>query len=105
MIRVTALYENKQDTTFNWEYYTSHHLPMVRQKLTPLGLTKIEADKGLFALPPGAPAPYKVIAYLYFPTLEAFQQALAQEAPGILADTPNFTDAPMIIAVSEIIAQ
>ena len=101
MIRVTALYENKN--TFNWDYYTTRHLPMVRAKLTPLGLLRIESDKGLFALPPGAATPYQTITHLYFETLEAFQQALAQEAPEILADTPNFTDAPMTIVVNEVI--
>jgi uncharacterized protein (TIGR02118 family) len=103
MIRVTVLYENKNGATFNWDYYTNQHLPMVRQKLGPLGLTKIESDRGLFALPPGTPAPYQTITHLYFDSLEAFQNALTQEAPGILADTPNFTDAPMTITVNEVI--
>jgi uncharacterized protein (TIGR02118 family) len=104
MIRVSAIYEAQDGATFNWDYYLNRHLPMVREKMCPLGMTKIEADKGLFALPPGTPSPYVAIAHLYFPSLEVFQTALAQEAPGILADIPNYTNIPAIIVVSEIVS-
>jgi hypothetical protein len=34
---VTALYPNTPDATFNLEYYTSTHLPMVAEQFGPYG--------------------------------------------------------------------
>ena len=46
MIRVTVLYPNKPDAKFDMAYYTSSHMPMVKQKCG-AACKAIAAEKGL----------------------------------------------------------
>ena len=32
---------------FDWDYYLNKHMPMAQQMLEPLGLVKLEVDKGI----------------------------------------------------------
>jgi len=52
---VTALYPNTPDATFNLEYYTSTHLPMVAEQFGPYGFKgayekKLQSLLDIFAI-------------------------------------------------------
>jgi uncharacterized protein (TIGR02118 family) len=103
LIRVNVLYPSSQGARFDFDYYTQRHLPMVKQRLEPLGLLGITVDKGVAGLAPGSPAAYVTVASLQFESLESLQQGLAAHGAEILGDIPNYTDVQPVMQVSEIL--
>lgn len=102
MIRITVLYPNEERKKFDWDYYLNKHMPMAQKMLEPLGLVKLEVDKGVGTREPGAPPPYIAIGYLYFNTMEDFQKAVPTCEESAL-DLPNYTDIEPIFQISEIV--
>ena len=51
--------------------------------------------------PDDSPAPYQVIALLFFRSLQDFQNAAGAHAQEILGDIPNFTSVQPVIQISE----
>lgn len=101
MIKVTVLYPNNAGTTFDMAYYTSRHMPMVKQLCSP-ACKSIAADLGIAGGAPGAKPAYIAIGYLTFDSVEAFQSAFAPHSAQILGDIPNYTNAQPVIQISEI---
>jgi uncharacterized protein (TIGR02118 family) len=101
MIKVTVLYPNASDATFDMKYYVSRHLPMVRDKCAP-ECRSIAAETGLGGGDAGSQAPYIAIGHLTFDSVAAFQKAFGPNAAEILADIPNYTNTKPIIQVSEV---
>ncbi|MFQ5494622.1 MAG: EthD family reductase [Phycisphaerae bacterium] len=103
MIRVSVYYPNSPDKKFDLDYYSTKHMGMVSDRLTPLGLVKWDVDKGLAGGTPADPAPFVAIGHIYFNSVDEFQKAFPAHAPEILADIPNFTDIEPQFQVSEVI--
>jgi len=101
MIRITVLYPNGDGTKFNIDYYTSKHMPMVKQKCG-AACKSIAADFGLNAGEANSKPPYMAIGYLTFDSFDSFQKAFGPHASEILGDIPNYTNAQPTIQVSEI---
>jgi len=100
MIRVTVMYPNAPGATFDMAYYTSKHLPMVKQKT---GTCRgIAAERGLAGGAPGSSPTYIAIGHLLFDSVESFQSSFGPVAAEILADIPNYTNARPVIQISEI---
>ena len=53
MIRVSVFYENNEDVRFDEDYFINSHIPMVAEKLNPLGLKDIVVEKGIGGGGPG----------------------------------------------------
>jgi uncharacterized protein (TIGR02118 family) len=103
MIRVNVLYPAGDNVRFDFDYYVQRHMPLVKDRLRPLGMTELWAEKGMGGLAPGVPATYVCVATLEFTSSEALQQGLATHGPEILADIPKFTNAQPVIQVSEVL--
>jgi len=103
MIRVLVLYPQEEGSTFDHAYFMEKHLPMVKERLEPLGLLRIEVDKGISATDPNAPAPYSVMNSLMFNTVEEVHQAFMAEGRAVMGDTPNYTNVKPIIQINEIV--
>ena len=101
MIRLSVMYPNQPGTRFDWDYYMKSHIPAVK-KLTPMGLVRVEVEKGIGSMQPGAPAPYVCIAQLYYNSAEDMQKCMAS-APELMADLPNFTNVQPQAQISEIL--
>lgn len=101
MICVTAFYPAAGEARFDPQYYYDKHIPLVHRLLTPHGLQKIEVDEGLSGATPGMPPNYRVVARLYFDTLENFQAGLATVGGEIFSDVPHYTDIPVELQVSK----
>lgn len=101
MIRVAVLYPNNPGVHFDMGYYTSKHMPMVKQLCAP-ACKSIAVDGGLAGAEPGSKPTYVAVGYLTFDSVEAFQQAFAPHAGQILADIKNYTNAQPVIQISEI---
>ena len=103
MIRVSVMYQNEQGKKFDWDYYLNKHCVTVRQKLTPLGLVRAEIDKGLGSAQPGVPAPFLVMAHMYFNNVGDFQKCMAIHGGDLMSDIPNFTNIQPQVQISEIL--
>ena len=102
MIRISVMYPN-EGKKFNMDYYLDTHIPLVHKLLDPYGLVRIEVDKGIGTVEPGAPAPFVVVGYMIFNNIEEMQKGLQAHDPELAADVPNFTDIRPQFQISEII--
>jgi uncharacterized protein (TIGR02118 family) len=101
MIKVSVLYPNSAGAKFDMAYYTSKHLPMVKQKCGP-ACKSIAAEQGVSGGEPGSKAAYIALGHLTFDSVDAFQKAFGPHAREILADVPNYTNTQPVIQISEI---
>lgn len=102
MIKVSVMYPAGEDKTFNMDYYLKVHCPLVREVFG-ASLQSLEVHKGLSGPFPGSEAPFQTIAYLGFASLEDFMAGMMQNAPRLMEDIPNFTNASPTIQVNEVI--
>ncbi|WPG98084.1 Hypothetical protein R9X50_00087000 [Acrodontium crateriforme] len=93
---VTVLYP--AGAKFNMDYYLSTHMPLVKEKWGPDGLTSYKVLKF------NDNAPYSVQATLEFESLEAFQKAAGgPHTAEILGDVPNFSDKEPVLMPASIV--
>ena len=102
MIRVTVLYPKASESKFDFDYYLNKHTPMVRERLTPLGMVRIEVDEGLAGFPPTQPATFHAIGYLIFENLEGLQNGMATHGAEIMGDIANYTNVQPIVQINRI---
>lgn len=102
MVKVTILYPNGEGKTFDMDYYSNKHMPMVANLLgDSLKLSKI--DKGIAGRTPDEAIPYLAIGYLYFDKLSAYQNSFGPNAEKIVGDIPNYTNIQPVVQISEIL--
>ncbi|GAA4274235.1 EthD family reductase [Aquimarina gracilis] len=102
MVKVTILYPNGDGKTFDMDYYTNTHMPMLAN-LFGDALKQLNIDKGIAGRTPDEPVPYLAIGYLYFDSLSAYQEAFAPNAEKIVGDIPNYTNIQPVVQISEVI--
>lgn len=102
MICVTAFYPAAGEGRFDSNYYYAKHCPLVKELLSPHGLTKMEVDEGLSGFGPGTPPNYRVVCRMYFSSMEGFQAGVAAVGNQIFADIPNYTDIPVELQISAV---
>jgi uncharacterized protein (TIGR02118 family) len=103
MIRAAVMYPNKPGGKFDFDYYTTKHMKLVKEKFGPMGLVKTEAEKGLAGMPPGSPAPYVAIGHMVFNSIEDLAKAEEKYGGVLTADVPNFTNIEPQFQISEIL--
>jgi uncharacterized protein (TIGR02118 family) len=101
MIKITVLYPNGPDTKFDMAYYTSKHMPMVKQKCGP-ACKSIAAELGISGGAPGSRPTYIAIGHLTFESVDAIEKFFGPHTSEIMADIPNYTNSKPVIQVSEI---
>jgi uncharacterized protein (TIGR02118 family) len=103
MVRLSVLYPATPGSHFDWSYYLGRHLELSRRLLKPRGLVRIEIDKGIAGLPPGAPPPYHAVGHLFFRTMAELESALTATAAEFIADEHNYFDGQSVVQISEVI--
>lgn len=101
MIKLSVLYPRSSESTFDMDYFMKVHVPLVKERLTPLGLQHIDVEEGLAGPTPDVPPAYALIGSLNFETLDQLQQALNEHSAELIADIPNFTNVQPIMQVSQ----
>ena len=104
MIRVTVLYPNQAGKKFDHKYYMEKHLPMAGRQLRPHGLVRAEIDRGISAADPNAPAPFLVVAHLFFNSVDDVHKAFRAVGREVMGDIPNYTDIQPQIQISEVVS-
>lgn len=102
MIKVTILYPNGEGKTFDMDYYTKKHMPLMAVFFAD-GLKHLAIDKGIASGRPDTPLPFLAIGYLYFDKLSDYEKALALHVTEIRADFPNYTNIQPVVQISEVI--
>jgi len=102
MIKVTILYPNSEGKTFDMDYYSKKHMPMLAELMGD-SLKLIEIDKGISGRTPDEPTPYLAIGYLYFDQLSAYQNSFGPNAEKIVGDIPNYTNVQPVVQISEVL--
>lgn len=101
MIKVSVMYPNGPEITFDVEYYCNVHVPMVAKYLGD-ALKGGAVDAGIAGGAQGKPPAFIAMGHLTFESVEAFQASFGPNAENILADVPNFTNSQPQIQISEI---
>ena len=96
----TVLYPNKEGGRFDFEYYTSKHVPMAARLLA----GSIEVRKGISG-PDGSPAAFVCVATIWIDSLEQFQTAITKNGAAVMGDIPNYTNIEPIIQLDEVLVQ
>lgn len=100
MIRIAVLYPNLAEAEFDFDYYQSKHIPLVKELYKQYGLLSIEFDTAVTASGKNK-APYLVIAYLSFNDMPAFLDAIKHAGKEVSDDVKNFTNIEPIIQISQ----
>ena len=101
IIKVTILYPNGDGKTFDMDYYSNKHMPMVANLLGD-SLKLLAIDKGIAGRTPDEPIPFLAIGYLYFDKLSAYQNSFGPNAEKIINDIPNYTNIQPVVQISEV---
>jgi uncharacterized protein (TIGR02118 family) len=103
MIRVSVLYPNQPGKKFDHKYYMEKHVPLAGNRLRPHGLIRTEIDRGISAADPKAPAPFLVVAHLFFNSVDDVHNAFRAVGREVMGDIPNYTDIQPQIQISEVV--
>ena len=101
MIKVSVLYPNGADKTFNMDYYCNTHVPMIASLLGD-AVKGATVEKGLAGGAPGSEASFAAMGNLYFESMTSFENNFGPHAPVIMGDVPNFTNIEPVVQISEV---
>lgn len=101
MFKVTILYPNGDDKTFDMDYYEKKHMPMVAGYIGK-NLQFYEIDKGVAGRTANDKVPFVAIGSFYILDVEAYNKAIAQNREAIIGDIKNYTNIQPVVQISEI---
>ncbi len=101
MFKVAILYPNGEGKTFDLNYYTEKHMPMVADFLGE-NLKFYEIDKGIAGRTPDQPVPFLAIGYFYVFDVDEYNAAIGQNIETILGDFKNYTNIQPVVQISKI---
>ena len=91
MLVVTVMYPNREDATFDHDYYATTHMKLVDRLWRPMGLSQAQVLRGITGAD-GKPPPYVVMTNLTFPDAAAFARAADAHGAEIFKDVRQFTN-------------
>jgi uncharacterized protein (TIGR02118 family) len=101
MIAVTVCY--KAGRRLDFDYYTGTHVPLLTEKLKPLGLQSAEVRNVLAGGNAGTP-PYQLIATLYYRDIEAWERTTGDPRwKAVVDDIANFYPEMPDVLVTEVL--
>lgn len=101
LFKVTILYPNGENKTFDLDYYEKKHMPMVAGFLG-RNLKFYEIDKGISGRTSNDKAPFVAIGYFYIIDVAEYNKAIAQHRDAIISDFKNYTNIQPVIQINEI---
>lgn len=101
MFKVTILYANGDDKTFDMDYYEKKHMPMVAGFIGK-NLKFYEIDKGLSGRTASDKPPFLAIGYFYITDIAEYNKAIAQNIEVLRNDFKNYTNVQPVVQISEV---
>jgi uncharacterized protein (TIGR02118 family) len=102
MYKVNVMYPNQEDGAFDFEYYHTSHMDLVKKHLSPFGLVDTSVEKGILG-GGGEPAPYVCIGCLYFDSKDGYEKGAKKVGHILRGDIPNYTNIKPIRQISKIL--
>lgn len=102
MVLVSVMYPAGAGSRFDMDYYLGHHMPLVRERWSPMGLHEAKVVKGTGTPDGGAPT-YQVMALLSFDSVDAFKAAASTHGAEIFGDIPKFTDVQPVVQFNDVL--
>lgn len=99
-VALQVIYPITEGTTFDFDYYTKTHIPMVREIVGKFIQSNM-ITKGL-ASGPDTPPGFYLIATHVFKDMQTMQEGLALAGP-VMADIANFTNVSPQMLIGEVI--
>ncbi|HUF97292.1 MAG TPA: EthD family reductase [Ilumatobacter sp.] len=96
MITVSILYPQSDGTTFDMDYYTSSHMPMLAEALG-------EACQG-WGVADVMGNDYHAIAWATVTSADAFNATMKEHGAKIIGDVPNYTNVAPVMLMGEVVA-
>ncbi len=94
MISIHIMYPKTDDSTFNMDYYTATHMPMLAAALGDAckgwGATKVTGGD------------WEAIGWCHVESQEAFDSAMATKGAEIMGDVPNYTNTQPTLVIGEV---
>jgi uncharacterized protein (TIGR02118 family) len=101
MIVATVMYPKSEHSRFDFDYYLTKHIPLLKERLEPLGLKGVRLMHGT-GMSDGSSPVFEVVAELEFSSLEALRDAFARHGGELMADIPNYTNVQPGIQFNEL---
>jgi uncharacterized protein (TIGR02118 family) len=102
MLLVTAVYEARSGSRFDFDDYTGRHLRLAKGLLEPYGLLGVRVARGIAAMD-GGPPPYCAVAEMHFQDADGFQRGMAAHGAELLGDADRYTDIEPVLQISELL--
>jgi uncharacterized protein (TIGR02118 family) len=102
MVRMSVYYPSQPGVTFDHDYYAGAHRRLVEERLGPLGLVRVEIERGMAGYG-GGPSPYVAVGHLLFDSADTLGAAGDARGGDVVADVPNYTNAQPVVQISEIV--
>ena len=99
--KVSILYPNAEDKTFDMDYYERKHMPMVAGFLGK-NLIFYEIDKGIAGRTPNDKIPFLAIGYFYIKDVAEYNKAIGLNRDAVINDFKNYTNIQPVVQISEI---
>lgn len=96
MISVLIMYPKTDDSTFDMDYYTSTHMPMLADALGDACLSW-----GASTIKTGD---YEAMGWAMVESQEALDSALASAGAAIMGDVPNYTNVQPQLIIGDVAA-
>ena len=94
MICLTILYPNADDATFDMDYYTSSHMPMLAKALGEgckgWGAAKVTTDKHI------------AMGWAMIDSIDTFNAAMGEHGAAIMSDVANYTNQQPELILGEV---
>jgi uncharacterized protein (TIGR02118 family) len=103
MVKVSILYPNTPDATFDMEYYLRTHMPMSLERLrTHPGFVALSVERGVPGPQSGLLPSYVAMCHYTFTTAEAFVEAFMPHAAVLQGDIAKYTTIAPIVQFSTV---
>lgn len=100
MPRLTIVYPHREGGRFDFDYYLTHHMPMVADRLGDV-LDRWEVFAGTRDFAGGEHPVAVATCHLYFEDIGRFAARMREVGGELMADLPNFTDLAPTMTVEE----
>lgn len=101
MIKISVMYPNSPDASFDEAYYRDKHMPMVKRLMG--DYCKSYAVDRAIAGDSASNAPYIAMGHLFCESVADFEAGFGPHAREIMADIPNYTGQTPILQFSEVL--
>lgn len=103
MVKISILYPQTPDSTFDMEYYLSRHMPMSLGLLrSHPGFIALSVERGVEAPQSGSAPPYVAMCHYTFTSAEDFVAAFMPHAAVLQSDIANYTNIAPVVQFSAV---